>query len=62
MYNFSLFQERVGGSNLENKLTPKQQKRQQERELIEEYHKFVTEETLEPLYQSFINWKSGSLP
>ncbi|TCZ68827.1 hypothetical protein E0485_24140 [Paenibacillus albiflavus] len=47
---------------MESRLTPKQQKRQQERELIEEYHKFVTEETLEPLYQSFMNWKSGSLP
>jgi hypothetical protein len=46
---------------LEEKLTPKQQKRQQEREIIDEYHKMVTEEALEPLYQSFLNWKSGSL-
>lgn len=43
-------------------LTPKQQKRQQEREIIDEYHKLVTEEALEPLYQSFKEWKSGSLP
>jgi hypothetical protein len=42
---------------LESTLTPKQQKRQQEREIIEEYHKMVTEEALEPLYQSFLEWK-----
>jgi hypothetical protein len=47
---------------MESKLTPKQQKRQQERELIEEYHKLVTEEALNPLYQSFLEWKSGTLP
>ncbi|MDQ0058968.1 hypothetical protein [Paenibacillus harenae] len=47
---------------MESRLTPKQQKRQQELELIEEYHKFVTEEALEPLYQSFKDWKSGVLP
>ncbi|MDQ1912617.1 hypothetical protein RAC89_19690 [Paenibacillus sp. GD4] len=44
------------------KLTPKQQKRQQESEIIDEYHKLITEEALEPLYQSFLEWKSGSLP
>lgn len=32
---------------MENKLTPKQQKRQQEREIIDEYHKLVTEQALE---------------
>jgi hypothetical protein len=47
---------------LENRLTPKQQKRQQERETIDEYHKLVTEQALEPLYQSFLEWKSGALP
>ncbi|UVI33331.1 hypothetical protein [Paenibacillus spongiae] len=47
---------------MDSKLTPKQQKRQQEREIIDEYHKLVTEEALEPLYQSFLGWKSGSLP
>ncbi|MBD2869101.1 hypothetical protein [Paenibacillus arenilitoris] len=46
---------------MDNKLTTRQQKRQQEREIIEEYHKLVTEEALEPLYQSFMEWKSGSL-
>jgi hypothetical protein len=46
---------------LEKKLTPNQLKRQQEREIIDEYHKMVTEEALEPLYQSFLEWKSGSL-
>ena len=38
------------------------QKRQQEQELIDEYHKIVTEEALEPLYQSFLEWKQGILP
>ncbi|BFT72586.1 hypothetical protein [Paenibacillus sp. P36] len=47
---------------MENKLTPKQQKRQQEREIIDEYHKLVSEQALEPLYQSFLDWKSGTLP
>jgi hypothetical protein len=47
---------------LEGRLTPKQQKRQQEREIIDEYHKLVTEQVLEPLYQSFLEWKSGALP
>lgn len=49
-------------NNLENRLTPKQQKRHQEREIIDEYHKLVTEQALEPLYQSFLEWKSGILP
>ncbi|NRF95592.1 hypothetical protein HQN89_32665 [Paenibacillus frigoriresistens] len=47
---------------MENRLTPKQQKRHQEREIIDEYHKLVTEQALEPLYQSFLEWKSGTLP
>ncbi|WP_168122561.1 hypothetical protein [Paenibacillus sp. HB172176] len=47
---------------MEGKLSPKQQKRKQEREMIDEYHKKVTEEALEPLYQSFVEWKFGSLP
>ncbi|TVY05573.1 hypothetical protein [Paenibacillus cremeus] len=47
---------------MDSKLTPKQQKQQQEREIIDEYHKLVTEEALETLYQSFLEWKSGSLP
>ena len=38
------------------------QKRQQEQELIDEYHKMVTEQALEPLYQSFLEWKQGKLP
>lgn len=46
---------------MENKLTPKQQKRQQEREIIDEYHKLVTEQALESLYQSFLDWKSETL-
>lgn len=37
-------------------------KKQQERELIDEYHKLVTEQALEPLYQSFLEWKQGTLP
>jgi hypothetical protein len=36
--------------------------RQQERELIDEYHKLVTEQALEPLYQSFLEWKQGTVP
>lgn len=33
------------------------QKKQQEQDLINEYHKMVTEQALEPLYQSFLEWK-----
>ncbi|MBP1995473.1 hypothetical protein [Paenibacillus eucommiae] len=47
---------------MESNLTPNQRKRQKEREIIDEYHKLVTEEALEPLYQSFLEWKSGALP
>lgn len=47
---------------MEKKLAPKPKKRQQEREIIDEYHKLVTEQALEPLYQSFLEWKSGTLP
>jgi hypothetical protein len=36
-------------------------KKQQERELLDEYHKMETEQALEPLYQSFIEWKQGTL-
>ncbi|NRF95621.1 hypothetical protein HQN89_32845 [Paenibacillus frigoriresistens] len=36
--------------------------RQQERELLDEYHKLVTEQALEPLYQSFLEWKQGTMP
>jgi hypothetical protein len=46
---------------MDSKHNPKL-KKQQERELIDEYHKFVTEQALEPLYQSFIEWKQGTLP
>ncbi|KRE61939.1 hypothetical protein [Paenibacillus sp. Soil750] len=47
---------------MENRLTPKQQKRQLEREIIDEYHKLETEQALEPLYHFFLEWKSGTLP
>ncbi|KRE37326.1 hypothetical protein [Paenibacillus sp. Soil522] len=47
---------------MESRLTAKQQKRQQEREIIDEYHKLVTEQDLEPLFQSFLEWESGALP
>ncbi|MCF8567425.1 hypothetical protein LLE49_22150 [Alicyclobacillus tolerans] len=36
--------------------------RQEERQMIEEYHKMVTEEALEPLWKSFVAWKEGTLP
>lgn len=59
---FNLPRPKKGERILDSNLTPKQQKRQQEREIIDEYHKLVTEEALEPLYQSFKKWKLGSLP
>jgi hypothetical protein len=37
-------------------------RRQQECQLLDEYHKFETEQALEPLYQSFKEWKQGTLP
>ncbi|SDO23044.1 hypothetical protein SAMN04487897_11055 [Paenibacillus sp. yr247] len=46
---------------MESKFNSKQ-KKQQERELLDEYHKLVTEQALEPLYQSFLEWKQGALP
>lgn len=36
--------------------------RQEERRILDEYHKMVTEESLEPLYRSFLEWKEGTLP
>lgn len=36
--------------------------RQEERQIIEEYHKMVTEEALESLWESFVAWKEGTLP
>lgn len=47
---------------MDKKLTARQRKKHQERELINDYHKMVTEKALEPLYQSFMEWKSGALP
>ncbi|MDQ0913848.1 hypothetical protein [Paenibacillus sp. V4I5] len=46
---------------MENKLNSKE-KRKQERELLDEYHKLVTEQALEPLFLSFLEWKQGTLP
>lgn len=60
--NINWLRTKEGERNLDSNLTPKQQKRQQEREIIDEYHKLVTEEALEPLYHSFKEWKLGSLP
>jgi hypothetical protein len=37
-------------------------KRQKEREILDEYHKMITEQALEPLFQSFLEWKQGTLP
>ena len=36
--------------------------RQEERQILDEYHKMVTQEALEPLFQSFLDWKQGTLP
>lgn len=36
--------------------------RREEIHIIQEYHKRVTEEALEPLWKSFVAWKEGSLP
>lgn len=38
------------------------QQRQEEREILDEYHKMVTEDALEPLYEIFLEWKKGNLP
>jgi hypothetical protein len=46
---------------MENNINTKL-KKQQERELLDEYHKLETEQALEPLYQSFMEWKQGTLP
>jgi hypothetical protein len=46
---------------VENKLNSKE-KRKQERELLDEYRKLVTEQALEPLFHSFLEWKQGTLP
>ncbi|NOU92568.1 hypothetical protein GC093_04890 [Paenibacillus sp. LMG 31456] len=46
---------------MEDKLNSKQ-KKQQERELLDEYHKLVTEQALDPLYQAFLDWKQATLP
>lgn len=36
--------------------------RQEEREILDEYHRIVTEEALEPLFKSFLEWRQGELP
>lgn len=36
--------------------------RQEERQILDEYYKMVTQEALEPLFQSFLDWKQGTLP
>lgn len=36
--------------------------RQEEQEILDEYHKQVTEEVLEPLYRLFLEWKQGTFP
>jgi hypothetical protein len=36
--------------------------RQLEREILDEYHKMVTEQAIEPLFHSFSEWKQGTLP
>ena len=38
------------------------EERQRNREIVESYHKKVTEEALEPLFEYFQNWKSGDMP
>lgn len=35
--------------------------RQEERLILDEYHKKVTEDALEPLYNMFLEWKQGKL-
>lgn len=35
---------------------------QGEREILDAYHKLVTEEGLEPLFRLFLEWKEGTLP
>ncbi|KGP74698.1 hypothetical protein [Pontibacillus yanchengensis] len=36
--------------------------RRRDREILELYHKKVTEEALEPLYEYFEQWKNGAYP
>lgn len=46
---------------MSNKAKSKKQ-RQEERDILDDYHKLVTEEALEPLYNLFVQWKEGTLP
>ena len=36
--------------------------RHKESEILDQYHKKLTEDKLEPLFQDFIRWKQGELP
>lgn len=38
------------------------QQRQEEQRILDDYHQWVTEEALEPLFQDFLKWKQGALP
>jgi hypothetical protein len=38
------------------------EERKHDRETVELYHKKITEDALEPLYEKFNEWKSGELP
>lgn len=36
--------------------------RQEEQQILNDYHKWLTEQALEPLYEDFVKWKQGTLP
>lgn len=38
------------------------QAREEEQQILNNYHKWLTEQALEPLYQDFVKWKQGMLP
>ncbi|WP_332628567.1 hypothetical protein [Halalkalibacter flavus] len=38
------------------------EQRKREKEILHLYHKKLTEDELDPLYESFVKWKKGELP
>lgn len=38
------------------------QVRQEEQQILNDYHKWLTEQALEPLYEDYVKWKQGMLP
>ncbi|MBB6451591.1 Ca2+-binding EF-hand superfamily protein [Salirhabdus euzebyi] len=44
------------------KIKKSKAERKRDRAILQQYHKKMTEDALNPLYEQFVKWKDGSLP